>query len=50
MKKELNKDYVVLCNSLIVDVFFEFFFGDFFKLVKDIMDVNKLIKKVCFLY
>lgn len=50
MKKELNKDYAVLCNSIIVDALFEFFFGDFFKLAKDIIDINKLIKKMRFSY
>lgn len=46
MKKDLYRDYVVLCNVIIVLLLFEFLFGDLFKLIKDILDVNKLMKKV----
>ena len=46
MKKELNKDYAVLCNSSTVDASSEFLLGDLSKLAKDITDANKLTKKV----
>jgi len=46
MKKELNRDYVALCNSSTVDASSEFLFRDLSKLAKDIMDANRLTKKV----
>jgi len=46
MEKELNKDYAALCNSSTVDASSEFLFGDLSKLAKDIMNANKLTKKV----
>lgn len=46
MKKDLNKDYVALCNSTTVDPSSEFLFGDLSKLAKDITDANKLTKKM----
>lgn len=48
MKKELYKDYGFVCSMVVGMV--EFFFGDFFKFIKDIIDVNKLKKKMCFFF
>ena len=46
MKKELNNDYVALCNPNAVEGTSEFLFGDLSKLAKDITEANKLTKKV----
>ena len=46
MKKDLHRDYVALCNATTVPSSSEFLFGDLSKLTKDILDANKLTKKV----
>ena len=45
MRKKLNKDYAIMCNSSTVDPSSEFWFCDISKLAKDITDANKLTKK-----
>ena len=46
MKKDLHRDYAALCNATTVPSSSEFLFGDLSKLTKDILDANKLTKKV----
>ena len=46
MKKDLHRDYSVLCSSTTVPATSEYLFGDLSKLTKDISEANKLTKRV----
>ena len=46
MKRDLHRDYAALCNATTVPSSSEFLFGDLSKLTKDILEANKLTKKV----